>query len=181
MRSCLVAAGVMTLMVVLCAVPSAQGVVISFEHASRLKKAYPFLRFSALSSFELPALDFFGLERSPDAAASTRRGALDIPPSILALHGKPASIRGFMLPIDVNASGVSRFILTSSIDSCHWGMVGQAHEWVLVEIAGGQRVPFLKFQPVTVFGKLSVEPQWRGTQLSSLYQLRAEFFAGDGL
>jgi len=76
---------------------------------------------------------------------------------------------------------VASFILTSSIDSCHWGMIGLPNEWILVTLAGGQRVPFLQFQPVTVFGRLAVEPSWRGSTLTGLYQLSAEFVSADGL
>jgi hypothetical protein len=89
-------------------------------------------------------------------------------------------VRGYVLPVDVNSDGVATFILTSSIDSCHWGMTGLPHEWVLVQVTGGARVPFLKYQPVTVFGRLSVEPQWRGGRLIGLYSLAAEYLAGDG-
>jgi hypothetical protein len=46
---------------------------------------------------------------------------------------------------------------------------------------GNRRVPFLKFQPVTVFGRMSVEPTYRAGRLSGLYQIRGEYMAGDGL
>jgi len=51
-----------------------------------------------------------------------------------------------MLPVDVTADGVRGFVLTSSIDSCHWGLIGLPNEWVLVDMADDRRVPFLKLQ-----------------------------------
>jgi hypothetical protein len=173
-------ASTMTILLLHCAAIAAQGPVVSLERGAALKQQFPFVRFSTLASFDLPAAEGFSHSASvPRAGAAAE--ALVLPDAVVALHGRPASIRGFMLPIDVNASGVASFILTASIDSCHWGMIGLPHEWVLVEMAGSKRVPYLKYQPVTVFGRLSVEPQYRGTRLSGLYQLRAEFITADGL
>lgn len=160
---------------------AAQEPLVTTERASALKASYPFVRFSTLAGFEVPASAGFQGMPLPHAAASPPSASLAIPPEVVALHGKPASIRGYMLPIDVNAEGVQAFILTSSIDSCHWGMTGQPHEWVLVEMAQGRRVPLVKFQPVTVFGRLAVEPVWRGGHLAGLYQIRADYLAADGL
>jgi hypothetical protein len=42
-------------------------------------------------------------------------------------------------------------------------------------------VPFVKFQPVTVFGRMSVEPSYRGGRLSGLYQIRGDYLSADGL
>lgn len=164
-----------------CVTAAAQAPLVTLERASALKATYPFVRFSALAGFDLPAstgFDGVGLPHGPTAPPAA---SLAIPPEVVALHGKPASIRGYMLPIDVTAEGVRTFILTSSIDSCHWGMTGQPHEWILVEMAEGRRVPFLKFQPVTVFGRLAVEPVWRAGQLAGIYQIRADYLAADGL
>jgi hypothetical protein len=82
-----------------------------------------------------------------------------------------------MLPLETDAVGVSRFILTASVDSCHFGAVGQINEWVLVSVAGGRRVPFPKARLITVFGRLEVKPEWRGSALTSLYRMSAEMIA----
>lgn len=153
----------------------AQSPVVTPAEGSRLKASFPFVRFSTLASFDLPASEGVVHVSTPPAADWA------LPPEVLSLHNRPVSIRGYMLPIDVAGGGVRSFILTSSIDSCHWGMLGLPNEWVLVEMAGMARVPFLKYQPVTVFGRLSVEPSFRGGRLGGLYQLRAEFMSADGL
>lgn len=154
---------------------AAQGLVVPLERAAELKRSYPFVRFLSLASFDLPLAD--GFVHSQPASRPTE--PLVIPAEVLALHGKASSIRGFMLPIDVTSAGVKTFILTSSIDSCHWGLTGLPNEWVLVEM--NARVPFLQFQPVTIFGRLSVEPSYRAGRLSGLYQMRGEFLSADGL
>lgn len=159
---------------------AAQQGVVSVERASALKTTYPFVRFSTLGAFDLPQADGFTHGATP-AKQAAPPATLALPADVVNLHGKAASIRGYMLPIDVNAAGVRSFILTSSIDSCHWGMIGLPNEWVVVEMAEGRRVPFVKFQPVTVFGRMSVEPQYRGDRLSGLYQIRGEYMSVDGL
>lgn len=158
----------------------AQHAVVSPERGSALKKDFPFVRFSTLASFELPPAEGF-VHEAPGARAEGSPAPLAIPPDIVALHGTRASVRGFMLPIDIDAGGVRSFLLTASIDSCHWGAIGLPNEWILVEMTDGARVPFVKFQPVTVFGTLSVEPSYRGARLSGLYQIRAEWLSVDAL
>jgi hypothetical protein len=159
---------------------AAQSPLVSLDQASRLKDTYRFVRFSALSGFDLP-VDPSDPLRPPHLSPGRGEAAtrVEIPAAVAALHGTKVSVRGYMLPVDATAAGVTTFILTSSIDSCHWGMTGQAHEWVMVRMAAP--VPFLKFQPVTVFGRLAVEPAWRGTHLAGLYQMQAEFLSADGL
>ncbi len=79
-----------------------------------------------------------------------------------------------MLPLDANAARVSTFLLTSSMDSCHFGMIGQANEWILVTMNAGRSVPFPKGVPITVFGRLSIHPDMRRGTLAALYTLSAD-------
>jgi len=154
----------------------AQAPVISFDRASQLAKTtYPFTRFSTLASFTVPFMDFY----SSDPKAAPPRQALEIPREVQALNGKTIAGSGYMLPIDVKPEGVSKFILTPTIDSCHWGAIGLANEWVMVEMAAGKRVPYARFQPVVMFGRLSLDPQWRGPALTSLYKLTADYILVD--
>jgi hypothetical protein len=106
---------------------------------------------------------------------------LEIPAAVRALHGTDVSLRGYMLPLDAGGTGVGLFVLTASIDSCHWGIMGLPNEWVLVRMAGGARVPFKQFQPFTVFGRFSVAPQWAAGQLTGLYELTGTMISAGGL
>jgi hypothetical protein len=116
------------------------------------------------------------LTRSPHSGKSSA-AALDIPPEVSALDGRRVSIRGYMLPLAIEQDRVSEFILTSSIDSCHFGTVGLMNEWVLVSMAAGRHVPFPKAAPITVFGRLAVGPEMQGTLLTSVYRMTADAIA----
>jgi len=154
----------------------AQQPVISFERGTSLLPTYPFIRFSTLASFDVPyAADIFTHAAKPQLSNQ----ALEVPAEVKALHGTTISVRGYMLPITVTKEGVRKFILTATMDACHWGMIGLANEWMVVEMAKGT-VPYVRMQPVVMFGRLSVEPQWRGTTLAGLYQLRADYILTDG-
>lgn len=149
----------------------------AYDPYIHFSREYPFVRFSMLAGFQVPALggDVFSL--SPHAASAQEGDVLSIPDEVLALHGKKASVRGYMLPVDVEGDHVKRFILTASIDSCHFGMIGQANEWILVTMTPGRYVPFPKLTPITVLGRLGVEPEMRGGRLVSLYQMTADAIA----
>ena len=152
---------------------TAQPSVWSGAESSARKAEYPYTRWTLLSGFDVPELsgDLFSL--SPHAAPA-RAEELVIPPDVRALHGTRVSVRGFMLPVEIEGPRVTRFIMTSTIDSCHWGMIGQAHEWVMVTMAPGRHVPFSKNLPLTVFGRMRVTPQMRGGGLAGLYEITAD-------
>jgi hypothetical protein len=153
---------------------SAQEAVVSNDRATAMKASYPYVRFSLLASFDVPALDEGPFALSPHAASAQASGTLAIPLEVAALDGRNVSVRGFMLPVDTDAGRVTRFILTATIDSCHFGMIGQANEWILVTLPPGRHVPFPRATPITVFGRLDVEPRMRGDRLAGLYEMLAE-------
>lgn len=166
-----------TISLVLALLLGAQEAVVPGERASEMKREYPFVRFSLLAGFQVPELDndVFGL--SPHAAAAREGDVLSIPNEVHALNGQKVSVRGFMLPVDVEGGRVTRFILTASIDSCHFGMIGQANEWILVTMGPGRYAPFPKFTPITVLGRLDVRPEMRGDRLAGLYHMTADAIA----
>jgi hypothetical protein len=92
-----------------------------------------------------------------------------------AVAGAQSPMVSFELPIDATRGGVTKFIITPTIDSCHWGMLGLANEWLLVEMADAKRIPYARFQPVVLFGRLTIDPQWRGAGLAGLYELKADY------
>jgi hypothetical protein len=150
--------------------------VVPGDRVNALKGEYPYVRFWLLAGFELPEVPIARLTRSPHASPGGG-GSLAIPDEVQKLHGRPASIRGYMLPLDLDGSRVTTFILTASIDACHFGMVGQPNEWVLVRMQPGRHVPFAKLQPITVFGRLSVGPEWQAGELVSLYRMTGDLIA----
>jgi hypothetical protein len=156
----------------LAATVHAQPPVLSYERATELTKTYPFTRFSKLASFDVPMPREWAL---PGSKPQLPNQKLVLPAEVSSLNGTTIAVRGYMLPIDAKPDGVSKFILTPSIDTCHWGMLGLANEWLLIEMAGNKRVPYMRFQPVVMFGRLSIEPQWRGSALTGLYKMRGDF------
>jgi hypothetical protein len=159
------------------AMAPSQDAVIPAERAAAMRAQYPYVRFSQLSEFEVPPLAEDVFKLSPHAATASNDRTLALPPEVKALDGHAVSVRGYMLPIDVDGGKVTSFILTATIDSCHFGMIGQANEWIMVKMAPGRHVPFPKGAPITVFGRLSVAPQMAGGGLSQLYQLTADAIA----
>jgi hypothetical protein len=151
--------------------------VVSAERAAAMRAQYPYARFSTLSDFEVPALAEDVFKLSPHAATSRKDQILTLPEAVKALAGHNVSVRGYMLPVDLDGGRVTSFLLTSSIDSCHFGMIGQANEWIMVTMAPGRYVPFPKSVPITVFGRLSVAPRMAGGGLSGLYEMTAEAIA----
>jgi hypothetical protein len=158
------------------ALSAAQEAVVSSDQIASLKDRYPYVRFSLLSGFDVPTLDDSIFDLSPHAAAPGG-GELHVPANVQALNGHDISVRGFMLPVQTDSGHVTRFILTATIDSCHFGLIGQANEWILVTMAPGKYVPFPKMTPMTVFGRLAVRPQLRAGRLAGLYELTADTIA----
>jgi hypothetical protein len=152
-----------------------QQAVVPVGEVTALKARYPVVRFSLLSSFEVPEADL-PLPRSPHAVAS-RAETVTLPAEVRRLDGQAVSIRGYMLPLAMEGDQVTDFLLTSSIDSCHFGTIGGMNEWIVVKMAGGQTVPFPKAVPITVFGRLSVGVERQAGLMSSLYRLAADVIA----
>jgi hypothetical protein len=154
----------------------AQDAVVPSEETSSLKDRYPYVRFSVLGGFEVPALGDSVFDLSPHAA-TPGRGDLHLPANVEALDGRQASVRGFMLPLETAGGRVTRFILTATLDACHFGTIGQANEWILVTMAQGRDVPFPKLTPITVFGRLAIRPRTRAGRLAGLYEMTADAIA----
>lgn len=150
-----------------------QSILASAAEVAALKHDYPYIHFEDLADFPVPLGEPLNLKRSPHAAPDPPAATLKIPASVKALDGKPASVRGYMLPLDLERGEVSSFLLTSWTDSCHFGMVGAVNEWIMIRVPAGARVPFTQGQPVTVFGRFHVLPEWAGRELQGLYSLDA--------
>jgi hypothetical protein len=116
------------------------------------------LSFSSLSGFEYHP----GMSKT------------DLPADVRRAEGREVAIYGYMLPIDVNGDGVSRFLLNASYDMCMYGMTaGGPHQWVAVEMADGRRAPFTHM-PLVVFGTLDIGEQRQNGRVMSMYRLRAD-------
>ena len=92
--------------------------VVGFGRDVATEGTYQPVSFSLLSDFEYEVPDPL------DAASSTQKD--QVPAKVKALHGKLITVRGFMLPLDLDQDGVSQFMLipTSAFDrpasSMYW-------------------------------------------------------------
>lgn len=151
-------------------VVAAQSVVVPADQINTVKREYPFLRFSQLTHLDgpLPPRHDQGSASRPAPAASL------IPAGARAFHKQKVSIRGYVVPVDVDRRGISEFILSSNIDSCHFGIIGGPDEWIYVKMAGDHRVPAPGTAPVTVFGVLEVGEDVKDGLVDSLYRMRGD-------
>ncbi|MBK7976090.1 MAG: DUF3299 domain-containing protein [Deltaproteobacteria bacterium] len=98
-----------------------------------------------------------------------------IPPAILALAGKPVAVDGFILPIDMGAEVIRRFVLSPSVASCCWGGPTKVNDWIDIHVSDaklGRRLMTLdQALPVRVWGKLEVGPKIVDGFVESLYRM----------
>jgi hypothetical protein len=128
-------------------------------------QAYQRVDFNKLSNYEYELPDPF--DPTPRTIQNT------IPDAVKALDGRLVSIEGFMLPLDLNAQGVSQFMLNASIDMCYFGAPVRMNEWILVTMKGGTRAKFTHLA-LNVKGRLSVGEEMKNGRVASLYRLVAD-------
>jgi hypothetical protein len=73
-----------------------------------------------------------------------------VPDELKALAGKPARVKGFLLPLHEAAEG-SQFFIAKSPGGCYFCNPPGVNEVVMVNVKGGQKLPQTNL-PVTVFG-----------------------------
>jgi len=140
---------------------------LAFEHTRDGK----FLRvpMSALASFRY--------DPAPHPPGAAELGipvpASNIPPELLALDGRDATVVGFMVPLDVDAQGVREFVLSQNRSFCCYGVTPALNEMILVRMKDGQRAPYANDTPLAVFGELSVREHREGGHVVSLYRMEA--------
>lgn len=94
------------------------------------------------------------------------------PPDVVALNGQRVAIRGYLLPIEFDPSGIVAFYLTARPDlGCCFGTGLALNEWVEVRWKGKPITDFEMERPMTVIGTLTVAPQISEGSLVSLYLL----------
>jgi hypothetical protein len=96
-----------------------------------------------------------------------------IPASIKALDGKPVFLKGFMLPLDLDADGVTKFMLNASIDMCYFGAPVRLNDWIMITMKPGKKAKFTHL-PTGVWGRLEVGEEVRNGRTVSIYRMLAE-------
>jgi hypothetical protein len=127
--------------------------------ASAPADEYEEVTFSVLSNFEYELPDPLDPAAKPDLS--------QVPSHVKALNGRNVSIRGFMLPLDLDQTGVSQFMLNGSLDMCYFGAPVRMNEWVLVRTQGEKKARFAHF-PIVVSGRLEVGEELKNGRVVSL-------------
>jgi hypothetical protein len=97
------------------------------------------------------------------------------PSDVLALEGQRIAVRGYLLPMDFDQSGISSFFLMARPDQgCCFGSGLAFNEWIDVHWKGKPLLRMDGSVPVIVIGTLSVRPHLEGGVVSSLYRMDGE-------
>jgi len=127
-------------------------------------KGFQYVGFNILSGYDWEMPDPL------DPAAKLPENV--IPSSVKALHGKQVYLKGFMLPLDLDASGVTKFMLNAALDMCYFGAPVRLNDWVMVTMTGTRKAKFTHL-PTAVWGTLDVGEEVRNGRTVSIYRLSA--------
>ena len=137
-----------------------------------LPPGYERLGFDVLSGFPYEVTRELA-ERTNNMAATSVGGWATIPAAVRALDGHRVAIRGFLLPVRMNAGLAFEFLLLRNQNMCCYGSVPKINEWITVQ-AKGEGIKPIMDQPVTVIGKLHVGEIREQGFLVGLYRLDAD-------
>ena len=93
-----------------------------------------------------------------------------IPASIKALHDKPISLKGFMLPLKVEKGSVTEMLIMRDQSMCCYGTVPKINEWVSVRMEEEGVKPVMD-EPVTIYGTLKVGEVLENGYLVGIYEM----------
>ncbi len=117
--------------------------------------------------------------RSSDSSGIAPAGPADptsalVPEAVRALNGRAVSIQGYMVPVEYDDEGTTRFVLLRCTLACCFGKLPRVNEWIDVTVIGGKKVPCVQDRPVEVSGRLIVKEDLQEGSLVGLYSLEAE-------
>ena len=103
-----------------------------------------------------------------------------IPASVKAFNGQSVALKGFMLPLKVEAGKVTELLLMRDQSTCCFGAVPKINEFVTVKMVGGGTKAVMD-QAVTLYGKLKVGEFMENGFLLGIYQLDGDKAGVPGL
>jgi hypothetical protein len=137
---------------------------VARAQAGEAPKGFQYVGFNILSGYDWEMPDPLDPGAKPPENV--------IPPSVKALHGKPVYLKGFMLPLDLDAQGVTKFMLNAALDMCYFGAPVRLNDWVMVTMTGTKKAKFTHL-PTAVWGVLEVGEEVRNGRTVSIYRLAA--------
>ena len=127
--------------------------------------------FDKLSSFKYEV---------PDDTVKPAPGAdpdQQIPTLVREFNNKRVSLKGFMLPLKVEAGMVTEMLILRDQSACCFGATPKINEWVSVKMVGGGVKPIMD-QAVTLYGTLRVGAMRENGYIVGIYQLDGEKMQG---
>ena len=125
------------------------------------------LGFDKLASYNFVMLD----DPVTNAAPGADKADEQIPAAVKAFDRKRVSVKGFMLPLKVEAGVVKEFLLMKDQSMCCYGNMPKITEWISVKSKG---VKPIMDQPVSVEGRLRVGALRENGYLVGLYEMDGE-------
>lgn len=144
--------------------------VVPASQMADMNRQYARVPFGVLAGFE------YGDPPGPAGVSRTGRTRQQIPPDVQRLSGTRIGVTGFMLPLDYDSSGVTKFILNANYDMCYYGAPTRPNDFVVVTMRGGRRTQFVH-TPVIVYGTLRIDDNRRGDRRVSLYHMDGDAIA----
>lgn len=115
--------------------------------------------------------DTLGGEKRDKVTDKTRE---QIPARLRELNGKPVSITGFMMPIQVKPGGeCTSFMLVRDRVFCCFGAPLGLTDWVMVEMEKGKSTTAVQDVPTVVFGTIDITPEASDGVILSLLHIKA--------
>jgi hypothetical protein len=133
--------------------------------SDEIPKGFQYVGFNILSGYDWEMPDPL------DPAAKPPKN--EIPATVRALDGKMVYLKGFMLPLDLDAQGVTKFMLNASIDMCYFGAPVRLNDWIMITMKPGKKAKFTHL-PTGVWGRLEVGEEIKNGRTVSIYRLTAE-------
>lgn len=125
-------------------------------------------------------LSAFTYEMPPDLLDTNQpavsKPSDQIPAAVRAFDKKDVALKGFMLPLKVEAGLVTELLILRDQSMCCYGAVPKINEWVSVKMAGKGVKPVMD-QAVTLIGKLHVGEVRENGYLVGIYQMEGEKIA----
>lgn len=132
--------------------------------ASEAPRGFQYVGFNILSGYDWEMPDPLDPRAKPPENI--------IPSAVRALNGKSVFLKGFMLPLDLDAQGVNKFMLNAALDMCYFGAPVRMNDWVMVTMTGPKKAKFTHL-PTAVWGRFEVGEEVRNGRTVSIYRLAA--------
>jgi hypothetical protein len=133
------------------------------------ENGYLKIGFDRLASYRFRVPEF---DPAANPGVTPPSGEEQIPDWLKALSGRKVRLSGFMLPLKMDGSLVTEFLLLSDPMMCCYGVVPDMNQWVIVKMKKGVRP--LQDVPLSFYGTLKVGAMFEQGYMTGIYALEGE-------